>query len=211
MPDDRITYMVLKRQDIQNDLLQLLHPRKGHFLTESGRHTNLWFEIDKLFINVDLIKPIVNVLGEKLMTHRFDIICGPMEGGARIAEMISKEFGVEYVYSERRVTFDKNDVKPLVSYSIPKFMRDRIEGKRIALVDDIINAGAAIKQTFEELIRLEAIPVVMGCLLVKGNLIYPFATGHNLPIEEITKLKNNMWIPQECPLCVSKQPIERVY
>jgi orotate phosphoribosyltransferase len=90
--------MTLKQQETENNLLKLLHSRKGHFLTESGRHTDLWFEVDKLFINIDLLQPIVSVLGQKLMTHKFDIICGPMDGGAHIAKMISDEFDVEYIF-----------------------------------------------------------------------------------------------------------------
>jgi orotate phosphoribosyltransferase len=115
------------------------------------------------------------------------------------------------IYSERQIDSDKNIMNPLVSYSIPKLMRNRIKGKRVAIVDDIINAGAAIRPTYDELIHLGATPIVLGCLIIKGNLIYSFATEHQVPLEEIIQIENNMWLSQECPLCISKQPIERVF
>jgi orotate phosphoribosyltransferase len=191
-------------------LLDLLHSRSGHFLTESGRHSDVWFDTKWLFLDSELLKPIVTEFGRKLAVHSFDIICGPADGGARIAQMISDGLGIECVVSEREVSRDNTSYTPIVTYSIPLNAHDVIKGKKIAIVDDIINAGVAAKATYHELVKLGAIPVVLGALLIKGDLIYPFIEDRNLSIEMISKCNNNMWLPEDCPLCVSKQPIESV-
>jgi len=191
-------------------LLNLLHSRSGHFLTESGRHSDVWFNSQNLFKEPNQLSPIVSELGKKITRHTFDIVCGPMFGGAQIAKMISDEYDMDYVISERHVTHDVSSPKPIVSYFIPKNSHGQVKGKKIAIVDDIINAGAATKATYDVLISLGAIPVLLGALLVKGDLIYPFISSNNLSLEMISKCDNNMWLPEECPLCAAHQTLESV-
>jgi orotate phosphoribosyltransferase len=195
---------------VKQKLLKLLQSRTGHFLTESRFHTDLWFDTKYLFSDLNQLSPIVKELGKKLLIHKFDLICGPVDGGAKIAQMISKEFKIDFIISERLILNDSVSSKQLIKYSIPENFHNRIKGKKIAIVDDIINAGNATLETYRELINLGSIPVVLGSLIVKSDLIYSFAAKNNLSVEMILKCDNNMWLPQKCPLCDKQLFLESV-
>lgn len=190
-------------------LMTLLDARSGHFLTESGYHTDYWFDVAKLFQNLELLKIVTNELAYKLSQYSIDLICGPMTGGARVAEMIGEKLDVKWIPSERELSYHEGSISNVV-YRIPENMRSKLLGLRVAVVDDIIDAGSAVKGSLAELEELGAIPIVIAGLLVKGILIYPFAAEKNLPVEKVTAIANNMWEPAECLLCAKGQIFESV-
>src|SRR6266508_3010362 len=85
----------------QKEFLNLLHARHGHFRLESGHHGNLWLELDQLFLRPKDIGPFVIELAHKISAFEIDAICGPMVGGALVAQSIAVELGVEFFYTER--------------------------------------------------------------------------------------------------------------
>ncbi len=85
----------------QAKLLNLLHARQGHFKLESGHHGNLWLDLDLLFLRPKEIQPFVIELAQKISSFRIDAICGPMIGGALIAQTLALELGVDFLYTER--------------------------------------------------------------------------------------------------------------
>jgi orotate phosphoribosyltransferase len=63
----------------------LVSGRQGHFVLESGYHTNLWLELDNLFARPSRIAPWVRSLADKLRPYELDAVCGAMVGGAFLA------------------------------------------------------------------------------------------------------------------------------
>jgi len=56
-----------------------------------------------------------------------------------------------------------------VTYRLPGGLRERVRGKTIAVVDDVINAGSAVRGTLAELRACGATPMAVGALLVLGS------------------------------------------
>ena len=52
--------------------------RNGHFLLESGYHSDTWFDLDALFVDPAAIAPQVDALAELLRPHYVSAICGPL-------------------------------------------------------------------------------------------------------------------------------------
>jgi orotate phosphoribosyltransferase len=50
----------------QDDIVAALPSRHGHFLLESGYHTDLWLTLDTLFVCPQAITPIVSALADLL-------------------------------------------------------------------------------------------------------------------------------------------------
>ena len=53
-----------RRRAMTSDVLTTLPVRSGHFLSESGYHTNVWISLDLLFVNPSKIAPLVTSLAE---------------------------------------------------------------------------------------------------------------------------------------------------
>lgn len=192
---------------MQQELLSLLAARKGHFRLESGHHGNLWLDLDPLFLRPDRLRQFVVELAHGLSKHNIGAVCGPLVGGAFLAQMIASVLGVEFYYTERFVP-PKPDGLYSAKYRIPKALRGRLHGKEIAIVDDVVNAGSAVRGTWAELRECGANPVVIGALLVLGASGSSFFANQNLPLERIAYLPNELWAPSECPLCASEIPLE---
>lgn len=191
------------------DLLDLLAGRRGHFRMESGYHSELWFNLDKLFEDRPRLQPFVDELSGRLAAHRIEAVVGPITGGAKLAGMIGAKLGIASFQAER---FETPNAIGLftVRYAVPAAQRDRLRGKTVAIVDDAISAGSALKGTYTDLIACGAKPVACGALIIFGHAAAEFAAENNLRLESIARMSFGMWKPGECPLCKAGVPVENI-
>ncbi|MBL9187415.1 MAG: hypothetical protein JNK23_08065 [Opitutaceae bacterium] len=190
-------------------LIKLLAGRSGHFRMESGYHSERWFELDRLLAQREQLRPFVTELAQRLAAHRIEAVCGPMTGGAQLAEQIADILGVEYWFTERFEPAEATGLFP-VRYTMPATLREQARGKRVAIVDDAISAGSAVRGTHTDLRACGARPVAMGALFVFGQPAERFATEHGLALEAMARMSFGVWRPDECPLCRAGLPVERV-
>jgi orotate phosphoribosyltransferase len=194
---------------MQEELLRLLAGRRGHFQTESGFHSELWFDLDALFEQPARLQPFVAELARRLGPYRIEAVCGPMTGGAKLAERIAAELGIGYFFTERFGQPAATGLFP-VKYLVPAASREAIRGKRVAVVDDAISAGSAVRGTYADLIAGGAQPVVLGALFVFGDSAAGFASEKNLALESIARMTFGLWPPAACPHCAAGMPVENV-
>jgi orotate phosphoribosyltransferase len=192
-----------------SDLLALLAGRRGHFRMESGYHGELWFNLDKLFEDPACLQPFVDELAGRLTAHHVEAVCGPMTGGAKLADMIGAKLNIESFHTERFETPNATGLFP-VRYLVPADQRERLRGKRIAIMDDAISAGSAVKGTYADLLACGAKPVACGALIIFGDRADAFVAGHNLKLECVARMSFGMWKPDECPFCKAGVPVEAV-
>lgn len=194
---------------MQNDLLNLLAGRRGHFRMESGYHSEWWFNLDKLFEDPARLLPFVGELARRLAAHRIEAVVGPMTGGAKLADMVAAQLGLASFHSERHETPGATGLFP-IRYIVPVAQRALIRSKRVAIVDDAISAGSAVKGTHADLLACGAQPVACGALIIFGDHADAFAVEKSLKLESVARMSFGMWKPAECPLCKSGLPVERV-
>ena len=138
---------------MQDQLLKLLSARQGHFLFESGHHGDLWLDLESLFFRPQLVRPQAAALAAQLRGYDIEIVCGPLVEGSFVGLLVALELGVEFVYSERFFRPTQDGLFP-AGYRIPEPLRKPIRKKRIAIVNDVINAGSAVRGTFDDLLNL---------------------------------------------------------
>lgn len=178
---------------------------------ESGYHSERWFELDRVLAQRERLQPFVAALAQRLAAHRLDAVCGPMTGGAELAQRIAAEIGAEACYAERFAPPPTEAVGLFpVRYMVPATQRARLRGRRVAIVDDAISAGSAVRGTFTDLQACGAQVGVLGALYVFGGNAARFAAEHGLALEAVATLEFGMWPPAECPLCRAGVPLERV-
>jgi orotate phosphoribosyltransferase len=189
---------------VEQELLELLSAQEGHFRLESGYHGRLWLDLDPLFVRPGRIQPFVEAFAERLKRHDVGAVCGPLVGGAFLAQAVASLLGVEFYYAERFVppVRDAGTLYP-VEYRIPSGVGRRLGGKAVAVVDDAVSAGSAVRGTLATLEAYGAKPVVVGALLVLGGQAEQFCRERGLALEYIAQLPYEVWLPGECPLCAS--------
>ena len=188
-------------------IMQLVHARKGHFLLESGHHGDLWLDLELLCLHPEQVQPFASELAKRLASHRLEAVCGPLVEGAFVALLVAAELGVEFFYTERIETEDSENLFS-VSYRLPAALWRKVQGKRIAIVNDVVNAGSAVRGTYADLQSHGAQTVAVAALLILGDSAEQLAKDWNVDLVRITSQPNAYWTPSECPLCAAGMPVE---
>jgi orotate phosphoribosyltransferase len=194
---------------VQEKVLELLSGRHGHFLLESGHHGDLWLDLETLCLQPQRVQAVAGGLAAPLSDLQVDAVCGPLVEGAFVGLMVALQLDIQFTYAERFVRPGADGLFP-AGYRVPASLREGLRGKRVAIVDDVINAGSAIRGTFADLEECGAKVVAISALLVLGPAAAQFAANKNVPLHHLATLPNNLWTASECPLCKSGIPMQDV-
>lgn len=198
-------------KEMQNEVVRLLPARKGHFLLESGHHDDMWLDLELLCLRAEPIRRLAAQIARHLATRRVEAVCGPLIEGAFVALMVAEERGVPFTYAERfadrELANGETSALYSVQYRLPRGLRDVVRGKRVAIVNDVINAGSAIRGTFADLKACGAEPVAISALAVLGESAGKFAADQKIALDALAFLPNQVWAPAECPLCAGGVPL----
>jgi orotate phosphoribosyltransferase len=188
-------------------LIDAMGARRGHFLLESGHHGELWLDLDALFAQPARVAPFVATLGSQLSALGAEVVCGPLVGGAFVAQAIAAELDVECAWTERLAGAPDGGLYA-ARYRVPDALRERLRGRSVTIVDDVINAGSATRATLADLRACGARVLAIGALLALGSRAAELAAAEGLALESLVALDNPLWAPDECPLCAAGVPLE---
>jgi orotate phosphoribosyltransferase len=189
--------------------LKLVAVRRGHFRLESGHHGALWLDLDALFADPRAVKPFVNALVNRIRPYDVGAVCGPLQGGAFLAQLVAQALEVEFWHTER-VMRGETGALYQTRYALPPALARRARGKRAAMVDDVMSAGSALRGTFAELRAHGATPVVAGALLALGSASDVYFAEQRVAVEAVARSEYELWHPADCPLCAAGVPLEDV-
>jgi orotate phosphoribosyltransferase len=188
-------------------LIEALSARRGHFQLESGHHGELWLDLDGLFARPTRLRPFVIDLAEQLSESGADVVCGPLVGGAFVAQAVAERLGTEASWTER-VAAPPHGGLYAARYRIPDALRGGLRDRSVAVVDDVVNAGSATRATIADLRACGARPVALGALLVLGQGAARLARAEGLALASVAELANAIWEPADCPLCAAGVVLE---
>jgi orotate phosphoribosyltransferase len=188
--------------------LELAAGRTGHFSMESGFHSALWLDLDALFASPVRVEPFVTTLADMLHPFRVDAVCGPLLGGAFLAQRLAQTLGVEFWYTAPASLADGPGLYR-AQYRLPLAFANRLSRPRLALVDDVMSAGSSLRATYAELHpRTEVVAV--GSLLQLGTVGADYFAERGIPVQAVVQQAFTMWLPIDCPQCAAGVPLESV-
>src|ERR1700731_746907 len=91
----------MHRRNGSEELLRALPVRRGHFVLESGFHADLWLSLDGLFVDPKAVAPLVSELAMLIKPYGVSAVCGPLVGGAFLAQSLARHSGLRFYYTER--------------------------------------------------------------------------------------------------------------
>ncbi|MCA9194191.1 MAG: hypothetical protein KDB03_20620 [Planctomycetales bacterium] len=182
------------------DLNELIPQRHGHFEFESGHHGDTWLDLELLFQRPSLIRPHAERLADAIRQSAVEVICGPLVEGAFVGQMVAEALDVEFVYTTPEAKTTGEGLFPVV-YRLPSVARSLLKGKRMGIVNDVINAGSSVRGTLDELHSIEAVPVAIATLMTLGDAAEQLSSQWELPLLNLAHQEIGIWTPEECPLC----------
>jgi orotate phosphoribosyltransferase len=177
---------------------------RGHFRYESGHHGDLWLDLDALLVDARAVQGWAAALAQQMAACRPEVVCGPLTGGAFVAQALAAALGAAFVFAERR------PVEGSLDYRIPDGLRARLAGRHVVLADDAINAGSALLATLDDIRRCGAELAGFASLIMLGDAAATLAASHRVPFVHLVALERSLWPAQACPLCAQGVPLDRV-
>lgn len=187
----------------------LVDSRRGHFRLESGHHGERWLDLDSLFADPRRVQPFVDALASRIRPYHVSVVCGPLVGGAFLAQRIARALDVQFSFTQRVMSDDTKDLYA-ARYILPSALAASVRDKRVAMVDDVMSAGSALRGTFGELRSHGADPVVAGALLVLGTAGAEFFDEQRVSVEAVARDTYELWTPDSCPLCAQGVALEDI-
>jgi len=198
---------VPKNRNFEAEVLDLFAAHKGHFRFESGHHGDLWLDIPPAYLRPQRLRLFAAELARQIAAHDVEAVCGPLVEGALLAQMVAEELGTEFYFAEQFARPFADSLFP-IGYRIPEPLRGALSGKRVVVVDDVINAASAVRGTIEDLEACEARIVGIGALMTLGSMASAFAASKGVPLDALAHVPNNsLWEPASCPLCATGTPL----
>jgi orotate phosphoribosyltransferase len=184
----------------ERELCSALSTARGHFLYESGHHGDLWLDLHALFVDAARVRAWALEIARRTSDLGAEIVCGPMVGGAFLAQALAAELGAGFVFAER-VSDEAQH------YRVPTPLRGTIGGRRLLLVDDAVNAGFAWRSTLTDLDECGARVVGLAALVALGEGAAELARHRAVPLAVLAQLERGLWSPEDCPLCRAGVPL----
>ena len=186
--------------DAREQLELALRTANGHFVYESGHHGDLWIDLQKLLAHTPHMRAWASEIARLSYAQRPEVVCGPLVGGAFVSQFVASELGLPCVFSERISDEDSR-------FRVPPSLRTLVEGARVLLLDDAINAGAACRSTARALREAGATVVALAALVELGDDGTRLGGELGIPFHVLARRERQLWRPDSCPLCKRGTPL----
>jgi Orotate phosphoribosyltransferase len=192
----------------REEFFALVNARRGHFVYESGYHSDLWLDLETLCRRPAVVRRYATELARNVSAWRPEVICGPVIEGAFVGLMVATELQCEFAYTVRSADPSRGGLFP-VEYQLPAALATTISGRRVVIVNDVISAGSAVRGTLSSLRSAGANVVGVAALAVLGGSFPAYISQQRIPFESLIPIPdNNLWEPANCPLCSASVALE---
>jgi orotate phosphoribosyltransferase len=178
-----------------------------HFVYISGDHGSGWIDKDAIYPHTERIERLCRDMANVVRGWGVEAVCGPATGGLIVAEWTAHELGALSVFAEHDPAPQEDELRG--RFVLRRDYDRLVSGKRVLVVDDIVNTGLSLRQTTEA-VRGAGGQVVGGaCLVSRGNVDaarlgvgrFVYLLEHKIPA----------WPAAACPLCQAGVPINIRY
>jgi orotate phosphoribosyltransferase len=187
-----------------------------HFVYKSGTHGPHYINTDPLFPRTMLMTELVDAMMEPFLMSDIEVVTGPPTGGMVLAIMAAARWpGIlppalvwtaKYEYEE--------DGKSKTGFRFDRAgFTDYLPGKRVLILEDLLNTGGSAIEVREELEKYDAQVIGVSAICNRGT-----ATAETLGVEQLEvqaavhfEAHDPEPKPEEghegCPLCIAGIPI----
>jgi orotate phosphoribosyltransferase len=187
-----------------------------HFVYITGEHGDGWIDKDALFLDTGRTSELCEMLARELAAADAELVCGPATGGLIVSQWTAHHLGLPSVFAEHAKDEGYDPVAALAGDGPlrPPFVLRRgydlaVAGKRVAVVDDVINTGLSIRETVEAVSTAGGEVVAVGALCTRGN-----AGPGDLGCETLAclcEISIPSWPAEDCSLCRDGLPVNTRY
>lgn len=168
-----------------------------HFVYTSGKHGNAYVNMKAVVHDARWMQEVGKVLAESVKHMKPDVIVGPETTGRNLGAFVAAELNIPGVWCD--VNDDGAEFSPKLDFG------RLISGKRIVIVDDVLNVGSSIRKVVKAV--EEKGGEVIGAAVIVRRM--PEVKAENLNIPELVTLAEivggfQVFPPEDCEPCANK-------
>jgi orotate phosphoribosyltransferase len=178
-----------------------------HFVYISGDHGSGWVDKDSIFVEPKRVARLGELLAGAVRRFDAEILCGPATGGLIVAQWTAFVLGVPAVFAEHNSPRSSAELRGVFGFH--RGYDRLVAGKRVLIVDDVVNTGQSIRQTVAAVQEAGGEVLAAGALVDRGNV-----DAATLGVPEYVYLMEYDipdWSAAECPLCKAGVPVNTRY
>jgi orotate phosphoribosyltransferase len=116
-----------------------------HFVYISGDHGSGWVDKDSIFVEPKRVARLGQLLADAVRRVDAEILCGPATGGLIVAQWTAFALGLPAVFAEHNAPRSSAELRG--QFAFHRGYDRIVAGKRVLVVDDVVNTGQSIRQT----------------------------------------------------------------
>jgi orotate phosphoribosyltransferase len=180
---------------------------EDHFVYVSGDHGAGWIDKDAIYPHTDRIERLCRDLASGLGGWGVDVVCGPATGGLIVAQWAAHELGILSVFTEHDEAIEPGALRG--RFVLRRGYDRVVAGKRVLVVDDIVNTGLSLRQTAEAVRGAGGLVAGAACLVSRGNVDADGLGAGRFAY--LLEYKIPAWPAPGCRLCRDGVPINVRY
>lgn len=177
--------------------------RNGHFVYRSGNHGGDYVNKDVIFQHPEKTAALSMGIATYFKDYEIDIVNGPVVGGAIIAQWVAYHLSN---ITGQKVLSVYTDKKNEGGFEIRRGYENIIPGKRMLIVEDVINAGGTIGQVVKISESYGAEVAGGACWWNRGNPTKK-DLGFSGKVYSIINKSLPEFTEKNCDLCMKGIPI----
>ncbi|MBX9666044.1 MAG: hypothetical protein K2X93_00440 [Candidatus Obscuribacterales bacterium] len=191
-------------QEAQEILHQCMTILEGdHFVYVSGDHGSGWICRDALIPYTDKVARLAELLTQRVQSLDVDIVCGPAVGGLIISQWVGHCMKLPAIFTEHGEPGGANP--KLAPFVLKRGFDKLVRGKKVLIVDDVINTGHSIRQTAAAVRTSGGEVVAAAAFCSRGN-----CDEHAMDVPQFAYLIEfaiPFWSASDCRLCQEGVPV----
>lgn len=164
--------------------------QKGHFLLTSGRHSDTYLQVAKIFRNTKYSSELCEDLANSFKDDKIDVVIGPAIGAIQMSYEVSRYLNCENFFAER----ENGKLTLRRGFKIEK-------GMRVLVVEDVVTTGGTVREVIDIVKEQGGIVAGVGLIVDRTNGKVDFGA----PLRSVIAFSDiQSWTPEECPICKDK-------
>ncbi len=202
-----------------------------HVVYTSTKHGSAYVNKDDVYPEWMNIEFLCDEIAKDFSGDRIEMVVGPVQGATVLAYATARALRFsgkpQWVYAEKEtITPSQEEISAMniperfkgmkIFFETGEFVLKRgydkrVAGKRVLVVEDVLNTGGTVKKLVELLRRLGAEVVGVAALVNRGN-VTPEMIGSPAKLVSLLDVQMDAWSEEECKasrLCFKKVPINQ--
>jgi orotate phosphoribosyltransferase len=180
----------------------------SHFVYISGDHGSGWVDKDVIYPDTTKVARLTELLAPAVRAYAPDVVCGPATGGLVISQWLAHHLGILSVFAEHGgAVTTSSELRG--DFILKRHYDQLVRGKRVLVVDDIVNTGHSVVQTAAAVRASGGNIVAAAALVNRGN-----TDADRMGVPEFVFLTEALipsWSEAACDLCKRDVPVNVDY